>query len=803
MKSIETVVIFILMLFVGTAIIASGNTQSDGENWAERYASKMTPRLEDALARLPEGGRLDVYAVMKDRISSEELGEIVRNIPLNDRHKVISDVLRSYSAESQARVRSVLNQWGSESAKESVRILWLSNTIRFTGTAGDIMSVRELPEIGYLGLVVDYPIETYQDVGPRKSTRDIIYYDGFESGAFGPEWVTWSDYAGRIQVTGSNGPIGSYHVTMDSEVDDSLSHCSMTLTIDLSTADSCFLTFMFKEFSDESDPGDVVSISEDGVTFYDVYSLSGSSSYEAKMIDLDEVAANNGIALTSDFRIRFAWEDNYPIPTDGFAFDEITIETGNPPPSPPTQNVVNLQAPLCWDIGVTGSRALILNIDSGVDYTHPDLANQIWNNPGEAPFGSNGIDDDGNGYIDDFNGWDFEYYDNDPYPSSSHGTNTAGIVCGDGTSGTATGMAPDATMAIARISGMADYWEAQQYAVLIGADAITSSYSYKWGIHDPDYHLFRTNCVNELLAGIIHANSIGNQGNDTSGFPIPFNISTPGNCPGPWIHPEQVEGGISSVLGCAGVYLDETLYTDSGQGPSAWEDMSIYDPSYLYSQNPDFWDYPYGGWSGGFPGLLKPDVCAYTSVTTTDLGGGYYSGFGGTSAATPHLGGAMCLLISSNPFASPRKISQALQETAEDKGPAGKDLRYGAGKIQVYDAVLRLVHNVEAFDTSPGIGDTVMVSISGIPGEEYGVVYSFYQGSTYIPGIGTLDLEPPFRMIFQGVIPVEGEVVESIIVPDRPSLAGQSLYVQGISDDTAGVTGQYLISLLETVTIQP
>jgi len=127
---------------------------------------------------------------------------------------------------------------------------------------------------------------------------------------------------------------------------------------------------------------------------------------------------------------------------------------------------------------------------------------------------------------------------------------------------------------------------------LIGATAITSSYSYKWGIHDPDYHMFRFNCVTELAAGVIHANSLGNQGNQTSSFPIPFNISTPGNCPGPWIHPDQVADGISSMMGCAGVYLDETLYTDSGQGPSAWEDMLIYDPLYGHTQNPAYWDYP-------------------------------------------------------------------------------------------------------------------------------------------------------------------------------------------------------------------
>ncbi len=645
----------VLTALIVLLLVASVESGTGEENWADRYPSKMTPLLEETLDGISSVELLDVYAVMKDRLSYDDVMDLSKDVPPAERHKVVSEVLRSYAEESQARVRSLLNAGNGEFGGKSYRVLWLSNAVRFYGTIADIEKIRDLPEVGYVGLIVDYPTETYQDIGPSQVTRDISY-----------------------------------------------------------------------------------------------------------------------------------------------------LSAENPFPRATTENVIKLQAPDCWNIGVTGEGALILNIDSGVDYNHTDLVNQIWRNPGEVPYGNNGVDDDGNGYIDDFMGWDFENNDNDPYPSySSHGTNTAGIVCGDGTAGTATGMAPDASMAIAKIDDMGDYWEAQQYAVLIGAGAITSSYSYKWGIHDPDYHVFRSNCDMELAAGVIHANSIGNQGNDLGNYPIPFNISAPGNSPAPWVHPEQVEGGVSAAMGCAGVYLDESLYTFSGQGPSAWEDMLIYDPYYGYPQNPDYWDYPYGGWGGGQPGLLKPDMCAYTNVTTTDLGGGYYYGFGGTSAATPHLGGAMCLLVSGNPFASPRKISQALQVMAEDKGPVGKDLRYGAGKIQVYDSLLRLLHNVEIPNRFPGIGDTVRLNISGIPGEDYILVYSFTQGSTYFPGVGTLDLEPPIRILTQGVIPSEGLAIEYVVVPNRASLIGREVFIQGVSDDRSGATGQYLITLLESVEIQP
>ena len=72
--------------------------------------------------------------------------------------------------------------------------------------------------------------------------------------------------------------------------------------------------------------------------------------------------------------------------------DLMKPDYGDPPPTPPTENIVKLQAPLCWDVGVAGKGALILNIDSGVDYNHSDLKNQIWQNPGEVPYGNNGIE---------------------------------------------------------------------------------------------------------------------------------------------------------------------------------------------------------------------------------------------------------------------------------------------------------------------------------------------------------------------------------------------------------------------------
>ena len=147
-----------------------------------------------------------------------------------------------------------------------------------------------------------------------------------------------------------------------------------------------------------------------------------------------------------------------------------------------------INAPAVWSMGIDCSDVVVAVLDSGVLMTHPDLKDNIWTNPGEAgELANNGIDDDGNGYIDDVHGWDFGDNDNNPTDISGHGTHVAGIV----------GAVTNNGMGVASLAGNVkimplkifdkngdstfDYiYEAIKYADAMGASITNNSYgSYK------------------------------------------------------------------------------------------------------------------------------------------------------------------------------------------------------------------------------------------------------------------------------------------------------------------------------------
>ena len=150
----------------------------------------------------------------------------------------------------------------------------------------------------------------------------------------------------------------------------------------------------------------------------------------------------------------------------------------------------DIDAPEAWDIITGRPEVVVAVIDSGVDFSHPDLggSNQdsqvMWTNPGEACPGcsDDGLDNDGNGYIDDWRGWDFVNLDDDPQDDNGHGTHVAGIIAAqadnnEGGAGVAHGTTIMALKAFTESGGGSTgaTVAAILYAVDMGASIINSS----------------------------------------------------------------------------------------------------------------------------------------------------------------------------------------------------------------------------------------------------------------------------------------------------------------------------------------
>jgi subtilisin family serine protease len=366
--------------------------------------------------------------------------------------------------------------------------------------------------------------------------------------------------------------------------------------------------------------------------------------------------------------------------------------------------LLDIHADSVWNLGYSGQGVIVGLLDTGMDYNHPDLRDRVWVNPGEDLNGNglvdssdwNGIDDDSNGYVDDLRGWDFFYMTPEVMDYTYNGTQSAGIILGDGSGVNVTGVAPQAKAMILKcVNGtMADFMEAEQYAILMNADLINSSLIFKWNWWPPpDYAAFRQAEAALLAAGLVHSCAMGFEGLNQILNPIPFNIPAPANCPAPWFHPSQtLQGGITSVLASGAYDAGHQLRDSSSLGPSVWnlpEILSL-NPSYPWTATwPDsFNDYPWR--QGQNQGLIKPDLAAPTGVIS-DHPGGSYSIAGGTLAASAHTAGTLALLLSAYPQADPAMLARIIMSTAVDSGAPGKDNRWGAGRLDAYAAMTELL----------------------------------------------------------------------------------------------------------------
>jgi len=368
-------------------------------------------------------------------------------------------------------------------------------------------------------------------------------------------------------------------------------------------------------------------------------------------------------------------------PVQGF-MDEVSPTTKIDAPSSLEQGstgwgVRKMGAPEAWEKGVKGEGVIVAVLDSGVNVNHPDLAGNVWKNSGEEGIdkegndrSSNGIDDDGNGYIDDVYGWNFEENNNEVSDFVGHGTQAAGLIAGQGSLGVQTGVAPKAKVMALRTCcqlggeiAESAIWEAVQYAMKQGARVISMSVSMKhWG--KPNYVQWRRASEILNLAGVVHVNSAGNRGQGNE----PYNIGAPGSNPPAWLHPLQPQTGegLSSMITVGAVDFEDHIRNYSSRGPVTWEQVQ----GYL--------DFPVK--KGG---LIKPDVCGPSEVPSLSSDGKNYTlSFGGTSSATPQIAGVVALLMSDNLNLTVAQITESLQMTAT---PVEGEFtnRCGAGRVNV------------------------------------------------------------------------------------------------------------------------
>ncbi len=301
-------------------------------------------------------------------------------------------------------------------------------------------------------------------------------------------------------------------------------------------------------------------------------------------------------------------------------------------------NDVDVDADEAW-MESLGANVVVGVIDSSVDYTHPDLAANIWTNPGEIA--GNGIDDDGNGFIDDFRGWDFARGDNDVQSEGdSHGTHVSGTIAAVGDNGIGVvGVAPRAKILPIKVgfggsslsgsgilAGMyylADFADA-------GVNIVATNNSYGGGGYSSSFY---SAISSHNDRGILFVASAGNSTNDND------------------VNPHYPDGyNLPNVISVAS-------HTSSDQ---------------------------LSGFSSF--GATTVDLAAPGSSILSTVPGGGYSYFNGTSMASPHVAGAVAALAAANPSASAAEIKAAILDGAVPSAAyAGKTL--SGGRLNVSNSL--------------------------------------------------------------------------------------------------------------------
>ena len=275
----------------------------------------------------------------------------------------------------------------------------------------------------------------------------------------------------------------------------------------------------------------------------------------------------------------------------------------------------DIDAVEAWDIS-TGDSVIIGVIDTGVDTAHVDLLGNIWTNPGEIP--NNGIDDDGNGYVDDIHGWDFVNWDNGPVDDNGHGTHVSGTIAAVGNN--AIGVAgvcwsakimPLKFLDSGGYGTTADAILAVEYASRMGANLTSNSWgggSFSQALKDA--------IDSSGVHGMLFVAAAGNSWEDNDIYPH---------------YPSSYD--LDNIIAVAATDHNDSLADEPDWG-SNWGLTSV--------------------------DIGAPGVSIYSTIP-----GNSYTYLSGTSMATPHVSGAAAIIWSKYPALTHLQVKDRIMSMAD------------------------------------------------------------------------------------------------------------------------------------------
>lgn len=277
-----------------------------------------------------------------------------------------------------------------------------------------------------------------------------------------------------------------------------------------------------------------------------------------------------------------------------------------------------INADVAWNYSTGSPNVAVAVLDTGIKLDHPDLAANIWTKPGEIP--NNGIDDDGNGYIDDYHGWNFAYDNNDPSDDDGHGTHVAGIIGAIGNNGIGiAGVCSNVKLVPVKIlnsfggANFSDLVAGINYVSSLNIPIINAS----WGHNLLNFQELY-NAINNYSGLFIAA--AGNDGKDND---IASNSIYPASFP------------LENIISVASTNENDILSNFSSYGAVS---VDLAAPGSSIVSTVNYFDYTFIG---------------------------YYAMKSGTSMAAPQVAGAAALIKSLNPHASTSDIKNAILQKVD------------------------------------------------------------------------------------------------------------------------------------------